>query len=254
MNCSTSLSNGSIPSFAAPLDIVCRRFAEDYDGRAMLWGRRPEQTGIDRLLSAAESGTGGALLLTGEAGVGKSALLDYACEQAAAFKVTSVTGIERESDLGYAGLHQLLRPWFGLIGRLRANQANALSGALGLESVAQPDRFLVSAALLDLLAEGEFELLGAAPWAERARAELRATGQTFRRRDPTALETLTPQEFQVARLVAAGGTNGDVAAQLFLSHRTVSYHLHNVYRKLGVASRTELARIEFERGLETSVG
>ena len=99
----------------------------------------------------------------------------------------------------------------------------------------------------------EFERLGAAPWAERARAELRATGESFRRRDPTAVETLTPQEFQVARFVAAGGTNRDVAAQLFLSHRTVSYHLHNVYRKLGVASRTELARVDFERGLETPV-
>jgi DNA-binding NarL/FixJ family response regulator len=99
----------------------------------------------------------------------------------------------------------------------------------------------------------EFERLGAAPWAERARAELHATGETFRKRDPTALETLTPQEFQVARLVACGGTNRDVAAQLFLSHRTVSYHLHNVYRKLGVSSRTELARVEFERGLELPI-
>jgi DNA-binding CsgD family transcriptional regulator len=100
----------------------------------------------------------------------------------------------------------------------------------------------------------EFERLGAVPWAERARAELRATGETSRRRDPAALETLTPQEFQVARFVAAGGTNRDVAAQLFLSHRTVSYHLHNIYRKLGIASRTELARVDFERGLDTPVG
>jgi DNA-binding CsgD family transcriptional regulator len=99
----------------------------------------------------------------------------------------------------------------------------------------------------------EFERLGAEPWAERARAELRATGETFRKRDPTALETLTPQEFQVARLVSVGGTNKEVAAQLFLSHSTVAYHLHHVYRKLGVASRTELARIEFERGLEVPI-
>jgi DNA-binding CsgD family transcriptional regulator len=100
----------------------------------------------------------------------------------------------------------------------------------------------------------EFERLGTEPWTERARGELRATGESFHRRDPTALETLTPQEFQVARFVAAGGTNREVGAQLFLSHRTVSFHLHNVYRKLGVASRTELARIDFERGLETPVG
>jgi DNA-binding CsgD family transcriptional regulator len=103
------------------------------------------------------------------------------------------------------------------------------------------------------VALSEFERLGAAPWAERARAELRATGETFRKRDPTALETLTPQEFQVARLVSAGGTNKDVAAQLFLSHSTVAYHLHNVYRKLGVVSRTELARIDFDRGLEVPI-
>ena len=55
----------------------------------------------------------------------------------------------------------------------------------------------------------------------------------------------------VARFVAEGGTNRDVAAQLFLSHRTVSYHLHNVYRKLGIASRTELARVDFEGGLDS---
>jgi DNA-binding CsgD family transcriptional regulator len=97
-----------------------------------------------------------------------------------------------------------------------------------------------------------FDQLGATPWADRARSELRASGETFQRRDPAAVETLTPQEFQVARSVAAGGTNRDVAAQLFLSHRTVAYHLHNVYRKLGVTSRTELARVEFEQGLEMS--
>ena len=97
----------------------------------------------------------------------------------------------------------------------------------------------------------EFDRLGSVPWVDRAQAELRATGESSRRRDPTALETLTPQEFQVARFVAEGGTNRDVAAQLFLSHRTVSYHLHNVYRKLGIASRTELARVDFEGGLDS---
>jgi DNA-binding CsgD family transcriptional regulator/DNA polymerase III delta prime subunit len=87
-----------------------------------------------------------------------------------------------------------------------------------------------------------FDGVGAALWAERARAELRATGETARKRDVSTLEMLTPQELRVARLVAAGSTNKDVAAQLFLSSRTVEYHLGKVFNKLGVASRVELAR------------
>jgi DNA-binding CsgD family transcriptional regulator len=88
-----------------------------------------------------------------------------------------------------------------------------------------------------------FERLRAEPWAERARAELRATGETARKRDPTTLSQLTPQELQVARFVADGLSNKEVAAQLFLSPRTVDSHLRNVFSKLGVTSRTQLARL-----------
>ena len=84
--------------------------------------------------------------------------------------------------------------------------------------------------------------LGAVPWAERAEAELRATGETARRHDPTAAERLTPQELQIAGLVARGLTNRDIAAQLYLSPRTVDYHLRKVFTKLGIASRAELIR------------
>ena len=87
-----------------------------------------------------------------------------------------------------------------------------------------------------------FEALGAAPWAERARAELRATGETARRRDPGTLAQLTPQELQVARFVREGLSNKEVAAQLFLSPRTIDAHLRSVFAKLGVTSRTQLAR------------
>jgi DNA-binding CsgD family transcriptional regulator len=89
---------------------------------------------------------------------------------------------------------------------------------------------------------GAFDRAGAVPWSERARAELRATGETARRRDPTAAERLTAQELQVALAVAAGRTNREAAAALFLSPKTIEYHLHNAYRKLGVRSRTQLAR------------
>jgi DNA-binding CsgD family transcriptional regulator len=89
-----------------------------------------------------------------------------------------------------------------------------------------------------------FEQLGAGPWEERARSELRATGETARKRDPSTLGDLTPQELQIARLVASGARNREVAAQLFLSPRTIDYHLRKVFMKLGISSRAELAKME----------
>jgi DNA-binding CsgD family transcriptional regulator len=88
-----------------------------------------------------------------------------------------------------------------------------------------------------------FQRLEAAPWAERAGAELRATGETARRRDPSTLSQLTPQELQIVQLVGEGGTNREIGAQLFLSRRTIDYHLRNVFVKLGVSSRAELIRL-----------
>jgi ATP/maltotriose-dependent transcriptional regulator MalT len=88
-----------------------------------------------------------------------------------------------------------------------------------------------------------FETLGAELWAERARAELRASGETARKRDPSTLGQLTPQELQIARFVADGLSNKEVAAQLFLSPRTVDHHLRHVFAKLGITSRTQLARL-----------
>jgi DNA-binding CsgD family transcriptional regulator len=88
-----------------------------------------------------------------------------------------------------------------------------------------------------------FEQLRAEPWAERARAELRATGETARKRDASTLSDLTPQELQIARLVGEGNSNKEVAAQLFLSPRTIDSHLRNVFSKLGITSRTQLARL-----------
>jgi len=89
----------------------------------------------------------------------------------------------------------------------------------------------------------DFERAGARPWAERARDELRAAGASAPRPGGRPLERLTPQERQVARLVAAGASNRDAAAALFLSPRTVEYHLHKVFRKLRVHGRTELAAL-----------
>jgi DNA-binding CsgD family transcriptional regulator len=88
-----------------------------------------------------------------------------------------------------------------------------------------------------------FEQLGATPWAERARAELRAAGARPRRRaDWSAARELTAQELQVALTIAQGLTNPEAAVALFLSRKTIEFHLGNVYRKLGLRSRTELTR------------
>jgi len=89
-----------------------------------------------------------------------------------------------------------------------------------------------------------FEGMSAEPWAARAERELRATGETSRRRDPSTADQLTPQEFAICRLVAEGLTNREIGARLFLSARTVEYHLYKVFPKLGIASRVELARLE----------
>ena len=90
----------------------------------------------------------------------------------------------------------------------------------------------------------EFERLGAKPWAERARAELRATGGAAGgRRASAAADQLTPHELQIAVLVAQGMTNREAAAALFLSPKTIEYHLGQIYRKLDVRGRAQLARL-----------
>ena len=86
-----------------------------------------------------------------------------------------------------------------------------------------------------------FDALGAAPWADRASAELKATGETARRRDASSLDQLTPQELRIALMLAEGTTTRQAAAALYLSPKTVEYHLRHVYLKLGVNSRSALA-------------
>lgn len=91
------------------------------------------------------------------------------------------------------------------------------------------------------LAVAAFDDLGATGWADQAAAELRATGETARRREPSSADDLTPQERQIALLLAAGRSTREAAAAMFLSPKTVEYHLRNVYAKLAIHSRAELA-------------
>ncbi len=90
--------------------------------------------------------------------------------------------------------------------------------------------------------------------ADRAAEELRASGEVARRQLPSGISDLTPRERQVARLAAAGHSNGEVAARLFLSQKTVEYHLHKVFTKLGVASRADLSAVRDQIGPAAGVG
>ncbi len=85
-----------------------------------------------------------------------------------------------------------------------------------------------------------FDALGASPWGDRAREELRASGETSRRRTEQAWEKLTPQELHIAQLAVEGLSNKEIGAKLYLSHRTVGYHLHRIFSKAGITSRAGL--------------
>src|SRR4029077_17531024 len=88
-----------------------------------------------------------------------------------------------------------------------------------------------------------FDALGVEPWADKARAELRASGESIPEPARTARLPLSPQELQIAQMAASGLSNREIADRLFLSHRTVGAHLYRVFPKLGIVSRSELPRV-----------
>src|SRR4051812_17711969 len=114
-------------------------------------GRSSERQRLDRLLADVRGGQSAVLVIRGEAGVGKSALLRYAARQASGFRVAQVTGVEAEMELPFAAMHQLCAPMLADLHALPRPQRNALSVALALASGPVPDRFLVALAVLSLL-------------------------------------------------------------------------------------------------------
>src|SRR5215217_2496959 len=120
---------------------------------SVLLGRADERELLDRLLENVRAGQSAVLVVRGEAGVGKTALLHYCARQAAGFRVARIAGVESEMELPFAGLHQLCAPMLGRLGALPEPQQSALGVALGLSSGPAPDRFLVALAALSLLAE-----------------------------------------------------------------------------------------------------
>ncbi|HEX5924346.1 MAG TPA: ATP-binding protein, partial [Baekduia sp.] len=108
----------------------------------MLVGRESERSALDALLQSARGERSAALVLRGELGIGKTALLEYAADRARDMTVLRCVGIEAEYELPFAGMHQLVRPCLELVDRLPAPQAAALRGALGLSFDGVQDRFL----------------------------------------------------------------------------------------------------------------
>ena len=116
-------------------------------------GRITEREDLDRLLATVAHGRSQVLVVRGEAGVGKSALMRYAAGQAAEFRAAQISGVESEMELPFAGLHQLCSPMLAHDAALPEPQRDALHVALGLAAGDPPDRFLVALAVLNLMAE-----------------------------------------------------------------------------------------------------
>jgi DNA-binding CsgD family transcriptional regulator len=125
--------------------------------RGTLLGREREREVLDRLLESARGGRGGVLVLVGEPGVGKTALLDYAVGAGGQFRVARCVGVEGEMELAFAALHQLCLPFLELIEHLPQPQREALAVAFGLSAGSAPDPFLVGLAVLGLLSEAAEE-------------------------------------------------------------------------------------------------
>ncbi|MDX6552645.1 MAG: hypothetical protein QOH74_1133, partial [Gaiellales bacterium] len=143
---------------------------------ASLFGRRSECDRLSRLISDTQAGNGQVLVLHGEAGIGKTALLEFLLDRAAGFGIIRAAGVESEMELAYAGLHLLCRPYLDRVASLPGPQRDALRTAFGLRTGAPPDRYIVGLAVLTLLSElAEARplicVIDDAQWLDRASAD-----------------------------------------------------------------------------------
>ena len=173
----------------------------------MLLGRERELQAIDQALAAARLGKSSRLLIRGEPGIGKTALLEHAVSEAGAMRVLAARGVEFEADVPFAGLHDLLHPTLGLLDRLPTIHASALRSSLGLGPRIESDRLIIGAAVLGLISSYAEEApllitVDDAQWLDRASAE--AIGFAARRlfADPVAI-LIALREDEESPLLAA---------------------------------------------------
>src|SRR5277367_3668960 len=188
----------------------------------MLLDRLPERAALSGLLDAARAGRSGVLVVRGEPGVGKTALLDWAVGSAAGLRVVRVAGVESEMELAFAALQQLCAPMLGQLEGLPDPQRAALGVAFGLTARAAPDRFLVGLAALSLLSEVAEQqpllcVIDDAQWLDRASAQ--TLGFVARRllAEPVALVFATREpgeEFRGLPELAVGGLREGDAREL----------------------------------------
>ncbi|WP_217711177.1 AAA family ATPase [Actinomadura sp. NAK00032] len=220
-------------------------------------GRRAECATLDELLESVRGGESRALAMLGEAGVGKTALLDYLVDRAPGFRIVRITGVQSEMELAFAGLHQLCAPMAERFERLPDPQSDALRAALGLSSGRAPDRFLVGLAVLGLLADAAREqpLLCAvddAQWLDRAsvqalafaarRLQAESVAIAFAAREPDGM----PELAGVPEL-AVGGLPDEDARALLRSAVTGPWDEQVLDRVVAEARGNPLALLELPK-------
>src|SRR5277367_4074955 len=191
----------------------------------MLLDRLPERAALSELLDAARAGRSGVLVMRGEPGIGKTALLEYAVESAAGLHVARVAGVESEMELAFAALQQLCAPMLDKLAGLPDPQRDALGVAFGLKTGAAPDRFLVGLAALSLLSEVAEQqpllcVIDDAQWLDRASALVLAFVARRLLAEPVALVFATREpgeEFRGLPELLVGGLRKGDARELLSS-------------------------------------
>jgi DNA-binding CsgD family transcriptional regulator len=223
-----------------------------------LRGRRHECEALDRLLAHTIAGRGRVLVLRGEAGVGKTALVDYLVECAAECRVARASGVESEMELAFAGLHLLCAPMLEHLDRLPAPQRDALRIAFGLSTGDPPDRFLVGLAVLSLLADVAEEqplvcLIDDAQWLDRVSAQtlVFVARRLLAERIAVVFAVREPSDDQLAglpELAVRGLRDGD--ARALLDSALAGRLDERVKDRIVAESRgNPLALLELPRGL-----
>src|SRR3954453_18356666 len=228
-------------------------------GGERLHGRRSECDSLDQLIASVRAGHSDVLVLRGEAGVGKTALLHYLGECAAGWRIARAAGVEAEMELPFSGLHQLCAPLLGSLERLPEPQRDALATAFGLSSGEPPDRFLVGLAVLGLLSDAAEAgpllcLVDDAQWLDRVSAQTLAFVARRLHAERVALvfalrETGDEQELAgLPELVVGGLSDGDAGALLdSVLHGPLDARVHE--RIVAETRGNPLALLELPRGL-----
>src|SRR5690349_4272748 len=221
----------------------------------MLFGREPEMAQVSQALAAARLGRSSRLVIRGEPGIGKSALLDEALAQAGEMRILAAHGAEFEADVPFAGLHELLRPALPLIDRLPEIHADALRSSLGLGRRIEADRLIVGAGVFGLISayaeQGPVLItVDDAQWLDGASAEAIAFAARRLVADPVAILVAVREGEQSSFPLAGwpeirlGGLTSEAAAQLLGQASSASLDRLVHATRGNPLAMVELARVE----------